>query len=73
MTISLGEQRLFRMTREENRGRKRIVVQKVEIPVEQGSIVVLPWSTNLAWKHSVPHFARFRGRRISITLRAFSR
>jgi hypothetical protein len=31
----------------------------------------MPYNTNLAWKHSVPKRACYRGRRISVTLRAF--
>jgi hypothetical protein len=32
----------------------------------------MPWETNLAVKHEVPHTARATGRRISITARAFN-
>ena len=70
-TISLGERRMFRLTREEKLDGRRTVVDKREFDVEPGSVIILPWKTNLAWKHSVPHFARYHGRRISITLRAF--
>ena len=70
-TISLGEQRMFRLTREEKLDGRGTVVDKREFAVDPGSVIILPWETNLAWKHSVPHFARYRGRRISITLRAF--
>ena len=71
VTISLGERRMFRLTREEKQNGRKTVVDKREFPVEPGSVIILPWETNLAWKHSVPHFARYRGRRVSITLRAF--
>ncbi len=30
-----------------------------------------PYATNKAWTHEVPHHASSRGRRISVTLRAF--
>ena len=36
-----------------------------------GGVFVMPYATNLAWTHEVPHFARDRGRRVSVTLRAF--
>ena len=71
VTISLGERRIFRLTREEKQDGRRTVVDKQEYAVDTGSVIILPWGTNLAWKHSVPHFARYRGRCISITLRAF--
>ena len=70
-TISLGERRMFRLTREEKLDGRRMVVDKREVEVDPGSVIILPWETNLARKHSVPHFSRFRVRRISVTLRAF--
>ncbi|MBI2477141.1 MAG: hypothetical protein HYV60_00320 [Planctomycetia bacterium] len=72
MTISVGEQRIFRLTREEKRNGKKLVVDSRDFVAEPGSVIILPWETNLAWKHSVPRFARYRGRRNSITLRAFA-
>lgn len=71
VTISLGDERIFRMTREETRDHKRCIVETRDFPIPAGSVVVIPWETNLQWKHSVPKFARFTGRRVSITLRAF--
>jgi hypothetical protein len=38
---------------------------------EAGTVFIMPYDTNRAWKHSVPKLARYRGRRISTTLRAF--
>ena len=64
-TISLGEARIFRMRPWKKRG-------YTDIEVTHGDVLVIPWATNQAWTHEVPHFARFRERRISITLRAFS-
>lgn len=64
VTISLGEERIFRLTKPKAKERRDFVASN-------GSVFILPWKTNLAWKHSVPHFARYHGRRISITLRAF--
>jgi alkylated DNA repair dioxygenase AlkB len=71
ISISLGEQRIFRLSREEKRGGKKVVDETHDLTVEQGSVIVLPWATNIRWKHAVPRFARYRGRRISITIRAF--
>jgi len=64
VTISLGEERVFRLTHP-----KRKVTS--DFIARDGSVFVTPYETNLAWKHAVPRFARYRGRRISITLRAF--
>ena len=62
VTISFGETRTFRLTRGK---------EKRDFEVVSGAVFVLPYSTNLAWKHAVPKSARYRGRRISVTLRAF--
>ncbi len=66
VTVSLGEERVFRLTRAA-KGDKCVR----DVIVRNGSVVVLPWDTNRHWKHGVPSFARYRGRRISVTLRAF--
>ncbi len=64
VTISLGATRTFRMDRVGEKARR-------DFTVGNGSVLIIPWETNRAWKHGVPHFARDTGRRISITLRAF--
>lgn len=64
VTFSLGEERVFRLTRPKTRGRR-------DFPARDGAVFVMPYDTNLAWKHQVPRSARRRGRRISVTLRAF--
>src|SRR5262249_52832909 len=63
VTVSFGEQRIFRLTHPE--------VNKRDFLAEAGTVFIMPYDTNRAWKHSVPRRARYRGRRISITLRAF--
>ncbi len=70
-TLSLGEERPFRLTREEGRGKQKRVAETRDFLARHGSVFVMPYDTNLAWKHGVPHSARYRGRRISVTLRAF--
>lgn len=35
------------------------------------STFIMPYQTNKYWTHEVPHFQKYQGRRISITLRAF--
>ncbi len=64
ITISFGEGRTFRLR--EWKGKER-----VDVVLEQGSVVVLPYETNLAWTHEITKSKRARGRRISITIRVF--
>ena len=64
VTVSLGEQRIFRLTN------PKLKVKR-DFLADAGTVSIMPYDTNLAWKHSVPKLARNRGRRISITLRAF--
>ena len=42
-----------------------------DIKVNDGSVLVLPYSTNMAFTHEVPSSKRLTGRRISVTIRAF--
>jgi len=67
VTISLGAERTFRLNRD---GPDRKCV--VDFQTEAGAVFIMPHETNRAWKHGVPKLARHRGRRISITLRAFT-
>jgi alkylated DNA repair dioxygenase AlkB len=62
VTISFGEARKFRL----QKGTK-----KHDFLATAGTVFVLPFATDRVWKHSVPKSARYRGRRISVTLRAF--
>jgi alkylated DNA repair dioxygenase AlkB len=64
VTISLGEGRIFRLSHPRTKRRR-------DFSAREGTVFVMPYETNLAWKHGVPRFARWRGRRISITIRAF--
>jgi alkylated DNA repair dioxygenase AlkB len=64
VTVSHGEERIFRLTHPEK--------AKRDFLAEAGTVFVIPYDTNKAWKHSVPKRARYCGQRISITLRAFS-
>ncbi len=64
VTLSMGETRTFRMRPWKQKGYQ-------DIEVSHGSLLVIPWETNQAWTHEVPHFARHTGRRVSITARAF--
>jgi alkylated DNA repair dioxygenase AlkB len=64
VTISLGAERVFRIFTNEKKPFK-------DLPVGNGTVIVLPFDTNKHFKHGVPHFERFDGRRISVTVRAF--
>lgn len=66
VTVSFGETRIFRMTNEVGKEKRTF-----DYPASHGSVIVLPWETNKAWKHAVPKRARYNGRRISVTMRAF--
>ena len=65
VTISLGGARILRMRPYRGSGFR-------DFAAEHGSVYVIPYATNLDWTHEVPHRAKDRGRRISVTLRAFT-
>jgi len=62
VTISLGEERVFRLMHPERKLTSNFTAR-------DGTVFVMPYETNSAWKHAVPKSTRYRGRRISITLR----
>lgn len=64
VTISFGEKRVFRLRPGKNVGYR-------DFTTRHGSIFVMPYATNRAWMHEVPHFKQCQGQRISITFRAF--
>lgn len=64
VTISLGEERVFRLRPWKGKGYK-------DLTVRHGEVLVIPWQTNLTWTHEVPALKKYKGKRISITLRAF--
>src|SRR5262249_19855957 len=64
VTISVGERRAFRLRRPREKG-------FIDFAADHGTVFVMPWETNLAVKHEVPRSASAKGRRISITARAF--
>ncbi len=71
VTVSFGETRTFRLTRAEKRGKTWVVVETRDFPALHGTVFVMPYETNEVWKHGVPKAARYTGRRISVTFRAF--
>jgi alkylated DNA repair dioxygenase AlkB len=64
VTVSFGGERAFRLRPWKRDGFR-------DFAARDGTVFVLPYSTNLAYTHEVPHNAASEGRRISITLRAF--
>jgi len=64
VTISLGEERVFRLRPYKGK-------EIIDFPAPHGTVFVLPYNTNQAFTHEVPHFQRFKGRRLSVTLRGF--
>lgn len=64
VTISLGQERVFRMRPYKQKGFQ-------DFPMPNGSAIVIPFETNLHWTHEVPHKSEYDGRRISVTLRAY--
>jgi alkylated DNA repair dioxygenase AlkB len=65
VTISRGEERIFRMRPWQGDGYKDTLLT-------DGTALVMPWATNLSWTHEIPKMKKYLGRRISVTLRAFA-
>lgn len=64
VTLSFGEARTFRMRPWRGAG-------FTDLAATDGSVIIIPWATNRAFTHEVPASAAARGRRISVTIRAF--
>jgi alkylated DNA repair dioxygenase AlkB len=64
VTISFGQERIFRMRPYKEKGFTDIITR-------HGEAIVIPWNTNKKWTHEVPNFKKYQGKRISITLRAY--
>jgi alkylated DNA repair dioxygenase AlkB len=67
VTVSFGEERVFRL-RPWPQARKE---QRIDFQACNGRVFVMPFETNLAWTHEVPSSSKWKGRRISVTLRVF--
>lgn len=65
ITISLGEERVFRFRK------FKAKEPPIDLIVKDKSVLVIPWDTNMAYTHEVPHFARYTGKRVSVTFRTF--
>lgn len=66
VTISLGEERIFRMRPYNEKG-------YTDFKVQHGDVIIIPWETNWKWTHEVPSFSKYKKKRISITLRGFKK
>lgn len=64
VTLSFGEERAMRF-------RKVGVPGFVDIAAPSGSAIVIPWDINRTWKHEIPKTKKAKGRRVSVTVRAF--
>lgn len=64
VTISLGQERIFRLRPWKGRGMR-------DFPATNGTVFVMPFTTNQMWTHEVPKSKRYQQRRISVTMRAF--
>jgi alkylated DNA repair dioxygenase AlkB len=64
VTVSFGAERTFRLRPWKGQGWR-------DFTARDGTLFLMPYPTNLAWTHEVPHSAACHGRRISVTLRAF--
>lgn len=64
VTISLGQERIFRLRPYGGKG-------YVDISLNQVDLLVIPAITNQYWTHEVPNFNHHVQKRISITLRAY--
>ena len=65
VTMSFGATRIFRLRPWRDKNGKR------DFEAQDGTVFLMPFATNRAWTHEVPHHERLGGRRISVTLRAF--
>lgn len=64
VTLSFGDERSFRLRPWRGAG-------FIDVPATDGGVIIVPWATNRAYAHEVPATRAARGRRISVTLRAF--
>jgi alkylated DNA repair dioxygenase AlkB len=65
ITISLGEERIFRFRKFKTKE------PPIDLVLKDRDILVIPWKTNIQYTHEVPHFAKYKDKRISLTFRTF--
>jgi alkylated DNA repair dioxygenase AlkB len=64
VTVSFGDERPFRLRPWKGTG-------FTDFAASNGSVFILPWQTNLHFQHEVPASKSWKGKRISVTFRAF--
>jgi alkylated DNA repair dioxygenase AlkB len=62
VTISFGEERIFRLRPREGCGH-------TDFLSSDGAVFVMPYETNREWTHEIPRLKKYQGRRVSVTLR----
>ena len=68
VTVSFGEERVFRLRPWPHQPD----AAPSDFRTADGSVFILPWTTNRSFTHEVTASKRLTGRRISITIRAFT-
>ncbi|MDZ4851120.1 MAG: alpha-ketoglutarate-dependent dioxygenase AlkB, partial [Pirellulaceae bacterium] len=63
VTISFGEERTFRLRPFKETG-------ILDFKASDGTVFIMPFSTNRNWTHEITKSSLCRGRRISVTVRA---
>jgi alkylated DNA repair dioxygenase AlkB len=65
VTISFGEERIFRLRPWRGTDKSK----HIDFRATNGSVFVMSYETNQRWTHEVPPSRRWRGNRISVTIR----
>ncbi len=65
ITVSLGEERVFRFRK------YRTKDAPIDIVLKDRDMLVIPWNTNMTYTHEVPYVTKYQGKRISLTFRSF--
>jgi alkylated DNA repair dioxygenase AlkB len=62
-SVSLGATRIFKLRHHQDKA------LKLDVPLDNGSVLIMQGSTQHFWEHSIPKTARPVGPRINITFR----
>lgn len=69
VTISFGQTRTFRL----RQWRPPAETAPIDLSVDDGSVLIMPFETNLAFTHEIPASKQSVEKRISVTIRAFTK
>ncbi|BBM85539.1 alpha-ketoglutarate-dependent dioxygenase AlkB [Candidatus Uabimicrobium amorphum] len=64
VTVSFGEERVFRLRPWKQKGYRDFLAKN-------NGIFIIPYNTNENWTHEIPKSSKYSQKRISVTLRAF--